>query len=70
MNLVFSEVIYKGEDIGKRVQDGLLPAFAVAKNYKIYHRNCTALCTICLPKDRGVSLKTYLKVPQKWCSIL
>ena len=37
MNLVFSEVLYKGEGIGKRVHDGLLPAFAVVENYKIYN---------------------------------
>ena len=36
MNLVSSEVLYKGEGIGKRVHDGLLLAFAVAENYKIY----------------------------------
>ena len=39
MNLFFSEVLYKGEGIGKRVHDGLLLAFAVAENYvyKIYN---------------------------------
>ena len=67
MNLVFSEVLYKGEGIGKRVHDGLLPAFAVAVNYKIY--NVATLPFHFIAKE-GVRFKPYLKVPQRWCSIL
>ena len=56
---ILSEFIHEGKDIGERVQDISLPAFAPAKNKRINRLNVT------LPSVYITLIRVmYLKVPQ------